>query len=381
MARDYTGTAKALHWSIALMVLALALLGVVMKRAGLPLGQRFALYQLHKSIGFTLLVLMMVRLAWRATHAPPHLPLEHAALTRAMAHIVHVALYALLIALPLTGWMMVSASAFPVPTRFFDWVTIPHLGPIATLPGETRLAWEESLKLVHTATALLLVVLAAAHAGAALWHHFVLRDGILRRMLPRRRRMLYGGAGLLLTLMALMATSGTGDARADGPRWKVDGALSRLTFEARAGGQPIKGSFKRFEAVIHLDPAAPEKATVEVEIATGSVDTGTRDIDGALVERDWFDAKAHPVATYRATGAMRLADGRIALDGRLRLKGKEATSILTITLEVAGTRAIADGEVIVRRSTFDVGPAGAVAGMVVENEVRIRVQIVAERTD
>jgi len=178
----YDAVAIGLHWLIALGILALIAIGLTMTHMDLGPMAKFQLYQLHKSIGITVLLAAAVRVLWRLTHRPPALPDAMPPLERKAAEGAHVALYAFLFFLPLTGWALVSASPFNIPTVLYGAVPWPHLPVLSTL--EDKAPVEHVLKLVHGKAAWLLIALVLVHAGAALRHHFILRDGILRRMLP-----------------------------------------------------------------------------------------------------------------------------------------------------------------------------------------------------
>lgn len=178
----YSRVAIALHWAMALGIAALAGMGLVMTHLKLNPMTLFKLYQLHKSIGITILLLTLVRLVWQFFNAPPALPPDMPRVERAGASAVHLALYGFLFALPLTGWAVVSASPLNIPTVLFGLVPWPDL-PVLSSLADKRHA-EALLKLVHAYGAYALLLVAAAHAAAALRHHFILKDRVLLRMLP-----------------------------------------------------------------------------------------------------------------------------------------------------------------------------------------------------
>ena len=178
----YDAVAIGLHWLIALGILALIAIGLTMTHMDLGPMAKFRLYQLHKSIGITMLFAMVLRVLWRLIRRPPPLPDAMPPLERTAAEGAHAALYAFLFFLPLTGWALVSASPFNIPTVLYGVIPWPHLPVLSTL--EDKAPVEHVLKLVHGYAAWLLIALVLVHAGAALRHHFILRDGILRRMLP-----------------------------------------------------------------------------------------------------------------------------------------------------------------------------------------------------
>ena len=181
----YTLVAIILHWVMALGILALAGIGLAMAHLKLDPLKLFQLYQLHKSIGITILLAAIFRLAWRFTNRPPALPSSMTRIARKAAEGSHFLLYFFLIALPLTGWALVSASVLDIPTVLYGVVPWPHLPILSTLDNKKPV--EDALKLVHAYGAWALIALVAAHAGAALHHHFIVKDDVLRRILPGGR--------------------------------------------------------------------------------------------------------------------------------------------------------------------------------------------------
>lgn len=176
-AKRYDAVAMALHWVMAATIIGLLVMGFVM--TGLQPGSstQFRLYQLHKSLGAVILVLALGRLAWRLGHRPPALPAGMGGAERLIAHAGHWGLYALMFGLPLAGWAVVSTSPYNIPTVLFGLVGLPHLPLPKALNGAAKAA--------HLTGAWLLIVLVLGHAGAALRHHFILRDDVLLRMMPR----------------------------------------------------------------------------------------------------------------------------------------------------------------------------------------------------
>lgn len=182
----YNLVAITLHWVMALGIIALAAIGLVMAHVELPPMRLFTLYQLHKSIGITILLAAVVRLVWRLGHRPPALPATMGPTERRLAEGAHWLLYAFLLILPLTGWALVSASVYGIPTVLYGFPPWPHLPYFSTLAD--KVSMESTLKLVHAYGAWALLLVVAGHAAAALRHHFVKRDDVLLRKLPRRCR-------------------------------------------------------------------------------------------------------------------------------------------------------------------------------------------------
>jgi cytochrome b561 len=162
---------------MALLLLGLLTLGFYMR--DLPLSpEKLQLYSWHKWAGVTVFVLVWIRLAWRITHRPPALPDSMPVQLRIAAHAGHGFLYLLMIAVPLSGWLMSSAKGFQ--TVWFGVLPIPDLVSKDRDLGRTLLVVHQSLNYA------LLGVL-AAHVGAALKHALIDRDDIFQRMLPQRR--------------------------------------------------------------------------------------------------------------------------------------------------------------------------------------------------
>jgi cytochrome b561 len=144
----------------------------------------FALYQWHKSFGFVVLALAGLRLAWRVANPSPRLPDGMAWYEQLAAKLGHAGLYAVMLLLPLSGWLMVSASPWGIPTVLFGSIPVPHL-PVPAQLGD-KAAAEATLKGVHELLSNLLLVLVLLHVAAALKHHFINRDGVLLRMFSTR---------------------------------------------------------------------------------------------------------------------------------------------------------------------------------------------------
>lgn len=176
MNTHYTAVAKSLHWLMALLILAMLTLGFYM--TDLPLSpDKLQLYSWHKWAGVSVFFLVWLRLAWRLMFPPPALPSEVSNTLKFAAHAGHWALYALMIVIPLTGWLMSSAKGFQ--TVWFGVLPLPDL-----LGKDKELG--RQLAQLHEALNVGLLLLIAGHTAAAFWHHWVHKDNTLRRMLPAR---------------------------------------------------------------------------------------------------------------------------------------------------------------------------------------------------
>lgn len=165
---------QLLHWVIVALILVQVTLGLSADQ--LPLGMRkLGMLARHKSVGITILGLAVLRLLWRALNPTPQLPDTLRPYERGLAHFTHAALYFLLFAMPMSGWLMSSARGFPV--SWFSLWQLPDLVPRNTTLYNAMLQTHHVLGWVLAAVVLL-------HVAAALKHHFVLKDDVLKRMLP-----------------------------------------------------------------------------------------------------------------------------------------------------------------------------------------------------
>ena len=164
---------KALHWIIVLLIVNQ---WVIAERADDLTGlAKLKALGYHKSFGMTILMLAVIRLVWRLSNPVPDLTAETRPWERVLAKISHVLLYALIFAMPLTGWLMSSARNFPV--SWFGMFQIPDL------VSPDKALYERMHDLHHTLFAVLVVV-ALLHVAGALKHQFIDKNEVLRRMLP-----------------------------------------------------------------------------------------------------------------------------------------------------------------------------------------------------
>ena len=199
----WTGTAKALHWTMALAILLEVPVGYVMGRTYMAKDPATAalhklLSQTHQTLGLLLLAAVLFRLYWRLTHAAPALPATTSAAASLFARAAQAALYALLLLIPLAGWAALSALAdspkFPHTELWFfahdgfgPHGLIPRLVPPVAYNAQVLFKYGF---FAHWHVWLLWAGLAilAAHIGGALRHHFVLKDNVLTRFLPGKTR-------------------------------------------------------------------------------------------------------------------------------------------------------------------------------------------------
>jgi len=172
--QNYGAVAKFLHWSIVILIIAQYV--IIESAEELADGpDKFAIIARHKSVGMLVLLLALARIAWKFANGRNPAPVPMPRAQRISAAAGHGLLYLLILAQPLTGWLMSSAAGYP--TGFFGLFEFPML---AAENHDAREFYEE----VHEALFGAIVVVAVLHALAALYHHLLLKDDTLRRMLP-----------------------------------------------------------------------------------------------------------------------------------------------------------------------------------------------------
>lgn len=171
---DWDAIARLFHWSTAALIIVMMVLGWLAVTA--PMSPwKIQLFNWHKSLGLFVLTWVALRLAWRLTHPAPPPPETMSSPERWAARLTHGGLYLLLLAMPLSGWIINSAADFPL--KWFGLFRVPQL----VAPDKSL---QDAAEAVHYAIFWLIAVLVVIHAAAALFHHFVRRDNVLRRMLP-----------------------------------------------------------------------------------------------------------------------------------------------------------------------------------------------------
>ena len=408
----YTSVAVALHWVIAILILAQIAGGLYMHNLPNSAPEKFDLYQLHKSFGLTVLALTLVRLAWRFGHKPPALPAAMPGWQQLIARITHWAFYALLVLTPLVGWAMVSVSPLAVPTYWFGLFEVPHLAFFTG--GDDPAAAEEAFKDRHEFLAFSILFLFVLHAGAALKHGFLDEDGVLRSMAPRIGA--YIGVFAIFAVLALAAFSysATGNPRAETtaavapeapvepeapapasalevnapveeplaadvpaeaetspaeptaidetpapkaapPLWTVDYEKSQLRFIGEEAGSSFEGAFKDFTAEILFDPDNLEASSIVVEVKAASAESGNQFRDASMKEGEWFDSGNHPNAIFRSRTIKSIDGNAYEVEGALSIKEFSKDVTLAFTLDIDGDAAEAKGGTTLLRTDYGLG--------------------------
>ncbi|KGB56367.1 YceI [Sphingopyxis sp. LC81] len=385
----YSYTAITLHWLIALLLAFQIALGWALEGNNSP--ELFARYQLHKSIGITILLLSLARLAARLfTPRPP--ASDGPAWTRALASTVHGLFYLVMILGPITGWLLVSTARVQVPTLLYGIIPWPHL-PVGR-------GWHEPAESIHGAMAWLAIGLFALHIAGALRHQWLLGKPELQRMIPFARGKAAGGAIGALALVGAAFVAGqtiypervrpaaekaspppvaTPTTAAIAPVTKDDETTAieateeapeemaqpladwtvasggRLGFTARWNGEAVDGRFDRWRAAIRFSPDDLAKSTIRVTVDLASADTGDGQRDDSLKSSDFFDVGAHPSAVFSARDIRHLGGEKYEARGTLDLRGASKPATLRFTLRIDGDRARVAGTARIDRTAFGVG--------------------------
>lgn len=171
----YRTPARLFHWSVAILVLLMIPAGVLMIQEGIGRAMQNTLFIFHKNVGSLLIVLVFARIVYRWRNPPVLQPADMPAWQERIAHLTHIALYAMLIIMPIAGYVRVRAGGFPI--ELLDALGIPPL-----VPRSDELA--SFAKLVHYLGSFAIAGLVAMHIGAASFHGLIKRDGIFTRMWP-----------------------------------------------------------------------------------------------------------------------------------------------------------------------------------------------------
>ena len=399
----YTTVAITLHWLIAAAIIFQIILGW---RAGDgPKGaETFALFQLHKSIGITILLLSLFRLAWRLFNPPPPAPVGQPSWEKTASHIVHIGFYVIMIGLPLTGWILVSASKTDIPTLLFGAIPWPHLPLIPDLAPAAKSVWHEIGEIGHGVLVKVTYLLLLLHLGAVAKHQVLDRDGVFGNMAPgakpglKEPRAWLAAAGLVAVVAAgylympavkpaakpvvaeipdeapppaapvaaaAPAASVTAPAAeaalpAAAPAltapvgWTVTKG-SKLGFTATWSGEALQGEFTRWSADILFSPDALDRSKLTVSIDMASAATGDAQRDQSLPSDDFFATAAHPKAVFSASRFRKTGEGKFVADGTLDLRGVKKPLSLPFSLKIDGDTATARGVTTLDRTVFGVG--------------------------
>ena len=387
---NYGSVAQFFHWAIALLIFWAIAMGKIAEE--MPFSpEKVDLFVLHKSAGITVLILVVMRLAWRFISPPPKLGLD--AKQEKLAHLGHWALYGLMIALPISGWLLTSAAGYPF--AWFHLISVPNL-PVG----------EELKGLFGEIHEVLFYIIAAAIIGhvAMLIHHKKAQGkSYLPRMLPGQK--MAAGVILLLILCGLLgytvlssrvaptAIDKVSDemvvpksptaivGQSNSPLWQPTEGTNKLAFKGRYSGEPFDGEFKSFAPKLYFDPSAPESGIFDVTINTTTVTTYTSDWDSTLSGRQWFAFSQYMQAQFYSDNIKESGEGFVA-EGTLSLKGVSQPVALSFTWQEQDTGAVLFmGQATLDRRDFNIGSGEWLEDDCVGFDVNIAVSLTLAKSD
>lgn len=353
----YGDVAVIFHWLIALLIIGLLAIGKYMGSLDENDPIRYALTQWHKSFGITVLLLSVLRLLWRFTHKPPPELDSIPGWQQKAASGAHALLYILIIAIPMTGWIMVSASPLNLDTVLFNVIEWPHLPPFASLENREEIA--HAFHEYHELAANLLILILLAHIGAALKHHWVDKDATLLRMMPEKGSSSFRRKSAVLAT-ALVAAIGALylSANADNQAALLAAGDSEVSFIADVTGEQTPGRFTDTAVEALINEADPAASSIVARVQTASVSSENMQVAGSLPEPEWFDVEAHPEALFESTSVTRADntdDGKLQVTGNLTIKETTQEVSFPMTLSEEDGKRVARGEFTIDRREFLIG--------------------------
>ena len=385
---DYTPLAKFLHWAVAGMIVvqfSLANFAKAAEEAGSKLGQLVLLAN-HKSVGITVLGLAILRLGWRLVNKPPAFPAFLPRWQILASHASHWLLYALLIVMPISGWLMSSASAYSV--SWFNLFQLPDF--VAPDPN-----LKENLESTHKILARALFAIAGIHILAALKHAVIDRDAILQRMTSVASVVMFiliivvgvialGGAGKSFAMdepdatLAQTSEENNDEAIERGlPRWNIDYDASFIRFTGIQAGATFEGAWQSWLADIRFSESNLTASAFDVIINTAAVDTKDDDRDSTLAEAEWFDSDNFPEARFVAKRFSPADGGDFTADGELYVKAHAVPVSLRFNVTEDGGRRVLAGSAVLDRLALRVGTGEWVDTTWIGRDVSVEVRVVA----
>lgn len=352
--RRYGDVAVLFHWLIAFFIIGLLAIGKYMVSLEENDPVRFALTQWHKSFGLTVLLLSVLRLVWRFVHRPPPDDASIPDWQKSVAHLVHNVLYALMFILPLSGWIMVSASPLNIDTVLFDVVTVPHLPPFDQIGNKEQV--EGWLTEIHEIAGTVLILILLAHLGAALKHHFIDKDTVLVRMLPD-----WSSRSFKTKLSALvLAVAGTGAglylyADSSNQAALLAAGDTEVSFVAEVTGESTAGIFSETAVTALIDQGNLSSSSIVATVQTASVSSENSQLESTLPDAEWFDVQSWPQATFESTGIESNTDGTLQVTGNLTIKSTTQEISFPMLLSIEADKQVARGEFVISRRDFDIG--------------------------
>ncbi|MEM1262037.1 MAG: cytochrome b/b6 domain-containing protein [Pseudomonadota bacterium] len=387
----YHGIARLLHWLIAALIALQYLLHELAERATASdsTARALGLIANHKSVGITVLGLAVIRLAWRLANSPPDLPRTMPRWQVRLSTVAHVALYALMLALPVSGWLMSSAAGYSV--SWFNAVQLPDL----MQANEGRAI---NLESIHEILAKALFLVALLHILAACKHGLVDRDGVMGRM-ASTTPVLIGIVVLTVGAWQLSRVGAASDSALPGPAtgesagelalpvqalvpsslptWSIDDESSFIRFSGEQAGASFDGEWLEWSADLQFDAERLAESRFVVVIQTTAVDAGDTDREETIRSADWFAVDEFPQARFLADTFRLSADGLFVAAGQLIIKDRATPTELTFTVTESNADRVLSGTATLSRLALGVGTGEWADPTWVGDTVSVTVKVVA----
>jgi len=386
MSASYTAIARTLHWLVAGLIVSQYVIAELAEQAAHSNSavQQLGLLANHKSVGMTIFGLAILRILWRLFNRPPVLPSTMSIWQTRASSTVHVVLYGFLLAMPLTGWLMSSASAYSV--SWFNVFVFPDL----IVADEANAQWLEN---IHEWLAEALFIMALLHIVAALKHHYLDKDDVLNRMASRVGWLLFVATVVLVIGMfgrvsvsqnspVTPTNSHTNQAslsRSDLPIWNIDYEDSFIEFSGDQAGAPFSGRWQQWQASMQFEAAQLSAGRFEVLIQSASVFSDDKARDDYIRDPDFFDVTNFPEAVFTAQKFTQTEPGGFTANAQLTIKNISHPVQLNFTITKEQDRTILDGEALLDRFLWNIGMGDWADTSWVGQEVAVKVRVVAKR--
>jgi len=357
---NYTHIAVLIHWVTAIVIIGLLAVGKYMTGLEPSDPLRFTLTQSHKTFGILILCLSVLRILWRLTHRAPGHPAGAPHWERLAAGVSHLLFYLLLIALPLSGWALVSVSSLNIDTLLFNRIEWPHLPLVEWLGiNDTvqRDALEHKFHSVHHIAGNVLLVLLLVHISAALKHHFVDKDNVLRRMAPRFGERSFQALVAVVVLGIGAAAAGLNQL-GNSPSAGLVAGGSSVSLQADVSGSLTTISFASSTVTANINTNSPTSSTLSAIVDTTVVSSDNLQVQGSLPDAEWLYAENYPQASFEATVfSAGTEPNTLNVDGNLTIKDttQAVSFILKVHPETENNPATASAEFPIDRFDFELG--------------------------
>lgn len=341
-------TARGLHWVTALLLTGQYALGWIGPGMS-PTPLKIDVMTGHKSLGITILLLFLTRLLWRHVSPAPKPAAGLGRWARRLSAAVHASIYAAGCMLALSGWL--AASTTLVPWKL--WWLLPW--PRLAAPDK---ALHETFATGHEWLSWVLLLLIAGHILAALRHHFVEGNEVLKRM--------WGGSLLAGMLLIFSTVAGA-------QSWSSMPGAGELAFTARYESQELAGLFTTFS--VRVEQSGRQITLLTVTVDTASADMNDAEVNAALAAGEWFDSGMYPEAVFESREILFLGGQAYAARGELTLKGQPRAIEVPFRWQEGAAGATLAGALELSRTNWGVGTGDWANTSTIADAVEVRFEV------